>query len=249
MALFAVGLTGVPAGANGGVNFKCNGTVNGGTISSDVTVGNNATCVLNNVTVSGSVNVMKNAYFESNNSTISGSVTSFKALTLYIWNHSTVGGNVVAASTAQLFFYDSTGGRNVAAINDVAAGFGHFQVCGSTVKSGIKVGFVGPDVLIGSPSTGCAGNTVTNGDILAVGNSLSSELYVLGNTAQNGDIGVYFNTGSAPEQVSGNNAPNGDLFCSGNAAGFSGSGNGSVGDVSGPQCSAATITGIDSDDI
>jgi hypothetical protein len=249
MALVAIGLGAAPAGANGGGSAtKCNSTINGGTISGDVSVGNNAVCVLNNVTVTGSVSVAKGAYFESNGSNIAGTVSSYKALTIYIWGHSSVGGNVAAVQTAQVFVFDSTVGRNVAAISSVSPGYGHFQVCNTTAGQGIKEGFMGPDVLIGDPAAGCGGNTVTSGDFLAADNTANSELFVIGNTAKNGDIGVWFNSGSGPEQVTGNTAPNGDLFCNGNPSGFVGSPNGAVGDVSGPQCSAAPLTGNDVDD-
>ncbi len=248
-AVCAIGLSAAPVGANGGGGSgRCNGTVNGGTISGDVTVGNNAVCILNNVNVTGNVFLQKNAYFESNGSTIAGGVTSYKSLTIYIWNHSKVGGNVVGLWTSQVFVFDSTVGKNVAAVAPVVPGFGHYQVCGTTATQGIKEAFMGPDVLIGDPAAGCGANTVKSGDILAIGNSIDSELFVIGNTAQNGDIGVYSNTGSGPKQVSGNNAPKGDLFCASNGAPFAGSANGTVGEAVGGGCTATTLTGVDNDE-
>lgn len=107
---------------------------------------------------------------------------------------------------------------------------------------------MGPDVLVGDPAAGCGGNTITNGDLLVASNTTNSEVYVIGNTTQNGDIGVWGNSGAGPGLVTGNNAPKGDLYCSGNSAPFNGSGNGTIGDVSGPQCSATTITGYDIDE-
>ncbi len=246
MALVAVGLGVAPASANGGGSTKCNSTINGGTISSNLNVGNNAVCVLNGVTVTGNVSVAKNAYFEANGSTINGNVSAYKALTVYIHGNSNVHGNVASVSSAQLFVYDSTVGKNIGGVGNVSPGYGHFQVCGSTVSREIGAAFVGPDVLVGDPGASCGGNT--SGSIVVADNNTASELYVIGNSVGNGDIGVWGNLGSGPKQVSGNNAPNGDLFCLGNSASFSGAGNGTVGDVEGGQCSASTITGNDSDD-
>ena len=243
LAVCAIGLGASPASANGGGGSKCNGTVNGGTISGDVSVGNNAVCILNGVNVTGNVILAKNAYFESNGSTIAGSVTSFRSLTIYIWNHSKVGGNVVGLWTPQVFVYNSTV-RNVAAVDGVAPGYGHFQVCGSTVSGTVGAALMGPDVLIGDAAAGCGANTV-GGSIVAAGNTTDQELYVIGNTVSNGDIGIYYNTGVGDKQVHGNNAAQGDLVCSGNSAPFSGTANGTVGDLEGSQCAAATITGVD----
>lgn len=247
MALCALGLSTAPVGAdaaNGAA--KCNGTINGGTIAGNVNVGNNAVCILNGVTVTGNVSVGFKAYFEANGSTIGGNVSGSQALTLYIWNHSNVSGNVSGYYTNQVFVYDSTVGKNVAGVYGAAPGYGHFQVCGSTVSREIGAAFVGPDILVGDPAAGCGGNTAS--DFVVTNNTADSELYLIGNTAKF-DIGVYNNSGGGPGQVTGNNAPNGDLFCSGNSGPFIGSPNGSVGDVSGPQCSATTITGRDMDEV
>jgi hypothetical protein len=252
MALLVIGLGAAPASANGGGSTKCNGTVTGGTIASNLNVGNNAVCVLNGVTVDGNVSVAKNAYFEANGSTINGNVSAYQALTLYIWGNSTVTGNVAGASTAQVFVYDSTVKKSVAEINSVKPGYGHFQVCGSTVSHEIGAATSGPDILVGDPAAGCGGNTVLNGDIAVVGNTTDSELFVIGNNVNNGDINVYLNNvGAGVGVVSGNNAPNGDLFCANNTittGSFDGSGNGTVGDVPVADCQASTITGVDTDD-
>ena len=248
VAIWAIGLSATPAFAKGGGgSFNCNGTVNGGTIAQNVSVSNNGVCVLNGVAVTGNVSVGKKAYFESNGSTISGNVTGINALTLYVWGGSNVSGNVSGIGTAQVFVYNSTIGKNVAGDNNVAAGYGHFQVCGSTVSREIGAAFVGPDLLVGDPAAGCGANT-TGGDILVAVNSAASEVYVIGNTSNGGNISVYANTGAGDKQVHGNNAPMGDLFCSGNSAPFDGSANGTVGDVEGGQCAATTITGNDEDE-
>jgi hypothetical protein len=252
VAFAALGLGAAPAAAAGG-GTNCNGTVNGGTINSNVTVNTNGVCILNGVTVNGNVAVGKKAYFEAQGSTINGNVSGMGSLTLYIWGHSTVNGNVSALQTAQVFVYNSNVTKSLAGLNKVAPGYGHFQVCGSTVGSEIGAFSMGPDILIGGGTTDCAGNTAGT-EILAANNTVNSELYVIGNSVTNagGDIGVYNNlvtlTGGGDGEVHGNNAPQGDLFCSGNSAPFNGSGNGTVGDVEGGQCSASTITGVDADD-
>jgi hypothetical protein len=252
VALCALGLSAAPGAADsgGGGSFHCNQTVNGGTISGNVVVSNNGTCILNGVTVAGgNVSINRNGYFEANGSNIEGNITANQALTVYIWGGSNVSGNV-AGYSAQVFVYNSTVGKSVGFIGNVAPGYGHFQVCGSTVTREIGFDAVGPDVLVGDPANGCEGNTVKNGDIVVANNPTDSELYVIGNTTLNGDIGVYLNSGVGPGQVNGNNAPNGDLFCLGNTnASFDGTHNGSVGDVpAGTQCSADHLTGVDPDE-
>jgi hypothetical protein len=249
VAFAALSVAAVPAGANGGSGgYNCNKTVTGGTINSNVSVTHNGTCVLNGVTVNGNVSVGVNGYFESNGSTITGNVSAGSSLTVYIWNHSKVNGNVAGYMTAQLFVYDSTVGKNVAATSSVAQGYGHFQVCGSTVGREIGAATTGPDILIGDPAAGCAGNTAQTGNIEAASNTADSEVYVIGNTAKYGDIFVYGNTGVGDKQVHANNAPHGDIYCQGNSAPFDGSANGTVGDVEGNQCTATTVTGDDNDD-
>jgi hypothetical protein len=256
LAIAALGLSAAPAGAStgSGGSFHCNKTINGGTIASNVTVTNNAVCILNGVTVQGNVGVDTNAYFEASGSTITGNVSAGSALTVYIHNHSSVGGNVAGYLTAQIFVYDSSVGRNVAGVNAYRPGYGHFQVCGTTVSRSIQVGIMGPDVLIGDPAASCAGNTAnTSGmggynGILVTYNTADKELYVIGNTATWGDIAIYDNySASGDKQVHGNSAPNGDLICYGNATPFSGNLNATVGDVEGNQCSATTVTGNDLD--
>jgi len=249
IALYALGLSATPTAAAGGPGtFHCNKTVDGGTIASNITVNPNGVCVLNGVTVTGNVTAGYNSYFESNGSTISGNVTGNFALTLYVWGGSSVGGNVAAVGTPQVFVYNSTVGKNVGSVSASAPGYGHFQVCGSTVTREIGVALSGPDILIGDPAAGCGANTVKNGGITVAFNSADTEVYVIGNTATNNNIGVYDNGGVGDKLVHDNNAPNGDLFCAGNSSPFDGSGNGTVGDVEGSQCSATTITGVDPDE-
>jgi hypothetical protein len=246
MTLCAIGLSAVPASANGGGgSTKCNSTINGGTISSNLNVGNNAVCVLNGVTVNGNVSVAKNAYFEANGGTINGNVSAYKALTVYIHGGTHVNGNVANASSAQLFVFNSTVSKSIGAVNDVAPGYGHFQVCGSTVSREIGAGLVGPDVLIGDPAASCGGNTA--GSIVVANDSATSELFVIGNTVNNGDLGVWGNTGPGPKQVNGNTVSKGDLLCLSNSSPFDGSGNGAVGDLMG-SCSASSVTGNDPDE-
>ncbi len=248
----ALGLSAVPAGANssgGGGTFHCDQTVNGGTISQNITVPNNATCILNNVTVTGNVNANTNSYFEANGSTIHGNINGYQSLTLYVWGNSVVDGTVSGSYTPQVFVYDSTVGKNIGAFNASAPGYGHFQVCGTTVGREIGAAFMGPDILIGDPAAGCAGNTTQTNDILVAYNKADSEVHVIGNTAVAGDINIYNNTGVGDFQIHANNAPYGDIFCSGNTGStFSGTGNGTVGDAAGGQCTATKITGMDADE-
>jgi len=249
VAVAGLGVSSVPAGAAGGSNLTCNKTVNGGTVNGVVKVPKNGTCILNGVTVVGNVNVGPNAYFESSGSSIGGNVNGTNSLTIYIHSNTSVAGGVIAYYTAQVYVYDSTVGRNVASVgNGPNPGFGHFQVCGTTAGIGISAAFVGPDILIGDPGAGCGANTANKGFILAASSTADSEVYVIGNTAQNADIDVYSNSGVGDKQVHQNNAPNGDIYCQGNSSPFDGSGNGTVGDVEGGQCTATTITGIDPDD-
>lgn len=237
----------VAAEASGPPPFQCSTTINGGTIESDVQVPANAACFLDGVTVKGSVAADSGSYFESNGSRIWGSVVGNQALTLYIRNGSVVGRSVAGHKTAQVFVYNSAIGRSVSASDVVAPGFGHFQVCGSTIEKNVSAVRMGPDVLIGDPATGCGANTV-KGNVVVASNTTNSELYVIGNQVPNGDIRVTDNAGSGGKVVSGNSAPHDTLTCSGNSAPFDGSNNVVAGNLRGGQCSAATVTGKDSDD-
>src|ERR1700736_977153 len=130
-AAFCVGTVTAAADDTSTPAFQCNATVNGGAINRNVVVQNNGVCILNGVTVKGSVTVGNKSYFESNGSKISGNVIGDQSLTLYVWNHSEVGGSIAGRMTPQLFVYDSTIKQSVSAENAVAPGYGHFQVCGN----------------------------------------------------------------------------------------------------------------------
>jgi predicted acyltransferase (DUF342 family) len=225
--------------------FQCNTTVTGGAISGDVRVPANGICILNGVTVTGNVMAGANAYFESNGSTISGSVAGDQALTLYLWNHTLVGGRVSGYKTAQVFVYDSTIAKSVRATNAVDPGFGHFHVCGNTIGQGVTAYRVGPDILVGDPAAGCGANTI-KGDIVAASNTTDNELYVIGNNVTEGDIRITGNNGTGDKRVTGNSA-HGKLVCVRNSAPFTGSMNVAAGRAVG-QCAAATVTGQGNDD-
>ena len=214
------------AGADGGGSpppFLCNKTVSGGTINSNVSVPAGAVCILNGVTVNGSVSAGSNAYFESNGSKISGSVLGNQALTLYAWNHSAIGGVLAGYKTSQLFLYDSSVAQDVGAANSVAPGYGHFQICGSTLGGNLGVAYMGPDILIGDPAAGCGSNSIKH-DVFASYNGADGEVYVIGNTVLQGDMFVSNNTGVGDKRVQ-NNTVSGDLNCSGNSSPFTASGN------------------------
>lgn len=235
-AFAALFLGGVPAGASTATPppFQCNTTVNGGSFV-NVAVPAGGVCVLNGVNVSGNVTAGANAYFESNGSTVAGNVLGNQALTLYVWNHSTVGGDVAGYQAPQMFLYDSTFKQNVGGASSVAPGYGHFQLCGSTIGHDVAAYQMGPDVLIGAPAAGCGANSI-GGNLYATSNTADSELYVIGNSVTRGDLNVTNNTGAGDKRVNGNTV-SGDLVCSGNSTPFDGSKNVAAHGVSGGQCS------------
>lgn len=247
-AALCLGVAPAAADDSGHLPFVCNTTVNGGTINRSVRVPTNGVCVLNGVAVDGTIRAGTNAYLESDGSTVSGSVVGDQSLTLYIWNHSVVGGDVAGSKTPQVFVYDSTVRHSVRAASSIAPGFGHFQVCGSTIGESVVALQVGPDVLIGDAAVGCGANTIKDGDLAVVSNVTDNELHVIGNSVPNGNIRVTNNTGAGDKRVSGNSAPNGELSCSGNSAPFDGSNNDIAARVAGGQCTAASVGDHDTKD-
>jgi hypothetical protein len=237
LGLFA---TVAPAFANGDGDSNppptiCNSTLTGATVHNNVEVPVNGICVINNSVIDGGVTVDQGGYFESNHSNIGGDVLGNAALTLYVHDHSYIGGNVVAYQTPQLFLYDSTVKENAAGYGAVSPGFGHFQVCGNNIGKSIGLSKFGPDILIGDPAGGCAGNKLGQ-DIWVVQNTTSSELTVRGNTLANGGLHVVNNNGSSAKFVQNNKLPNGTLECSGNTSPFTGSPNGAHASTKGTQC-------------
>lgn len=228
----ALFIAAVPAGAKGlGGPLTCNGTYTGGSYSS-VTVPDNGVCVLNQVTVGGGATVGSNGYLESNGSTFSNTVVGNNALTIYLWGNSGIsGGSLAAGSSAQVFVYNSSVHGNIGASNSVASGYGHFQICGSSVVGDTSVSSVGPDILIGAPAASCGANTLM-GNVTLSSNSTDQELYLIGNSIR-GDVTVANTTGVGDKRVN-NNSIHGSVSCSGNAGPWDGSGNNFSG--SGGQC-------------
>ena len=232
MALSGLAVAGLmtgplPALANTvSTTFQCNGTYSSRTVTGNLEVPAGGVCILNNSTVSGTVQADSNAYFESNHSHLVGDVVGNQALTLYLHDGTTVGGNVVGYQTPQLFVYSSTVARNVVAAGSVAPGYGHVQVCGDTVAQSIAVAQMGPDVLIGYPAASCGANTVQTGSIGVVQNNTYAEMFVIGNRLLQGSLYVAQNSGSSDKRVQSNTGPNGNLDCQGNTSTFIGSPNG-----------------------
>ena len=209
-------------GDNGEHAFKCNGTITGQTIKSDLVVPPNGVCVLSNSTVLGGVDVHRNAYFESDNSTIKEDVQGDQAQTVFINTGSKVGDNVLGEQTAEVFVFNSTvGGVSVERATDQA------EVCGTTVNGrGIDIARSGQDILVGDPLTaGCAGNTVSRGSVLIAQNSTNVELIVRGNSVPNGNMYILNNVGTSDKEVQTNTGGK-TLKCTGNAAPFVGGPNG-----------------------
>ena len=196
VALVALTAMASPAAA---ATFKCNETVTGGTFN-NVAVPANGSCTLIDSTVSGDVSVTTNGYFEASNTDISGKVRANNAQTLFIDNDTTVGRDIKSGRTAQVFIYDSTVGRGIAADDGTEV----VQICGNLVAAGgIHVTDSGPDILVGDPLADCGGNTVT-GDIEVSRNFVDVELVVRGNTVSDKNLEVIKNLGPADKIVEGN---------------------------------------------
>ena len=135
------------------------------------------------------------------------------ALTVLIDTGSTVGGDVLADRTAQVYVFDSTigGGIGVLRATEVV------NICGNTVK-GLGIGVVrsSTDILVGDPlALGCAGNTVTRGGILLWDNFTEVELIARGNDVQRGSMYVLSNDGPSDKFIEGNTGGR-TLRCHGN---------------------------------
>jgi hypothetical protein len=213
-------------------NVSCNGTISN-TSTGDVAVPAGAVCRLNSVTVKGSVTVLQNGYLEASRSRISGDVSATNALSVFLRDQSSVGGSLRATGTAQVFVYGAGIGGSLADADAISAGYGHAQVCGTSIGGNLEVTDVGPDVLIGDPAADCTGNRV-GGNLVLTRNMTASQLQVAGNNV-GGDLVVAENTGASPKTVQGNWG-GGKLSCTGNASPFVGSPNGKFGGATG-QCS------------
>jgi hypothetical protein len=217
-----------------GNESKCNGTFTGVTIKSDVEVPRGGGCTLINSTVKGGVEVEKNAYFQATGTSIRGDVAGDAAQTVFIDTGSTVAGDIVTDRTAQVFVFNSTinGSIGVFRATDTV------DICGNTVKGeGIGVVRSGRDILVGDPLTvGCAGNTVTRGDLVIAENNTDVELVVRGNAITRGSLYVLDNAGPSGKFVQSNTSGKA-LRCTGNKAPFTGARNSGWRQYQG-QCSA-----------
>ncbi len=213
--------------------FRCNGVFTGKTFR-DVEVPANKSCTLIDSRVRDDVEVRSGAYFQSTDTSIADNVQARGALTLFIDSDSTVGGDVLADRTAQVYVFNSKiyGGIGVLRATEVV------NICGNTVKGdGIGVVRSSTDIIVGDPlALDCAGNTITRGDMLLWDNFTEAELIVRGNNVLRGSMWVLDNDGPSDKFVESNTGGR-SLRCRGNDAPFLGAGNLSWDNYSG-QCSA-----------
>jgi hypothetical protein len=212
---------------------NCNGTLTGS--YSSIVVAKNRSCTLNGATVTGDVTVNSNAYFEANGTSIGGTVSATGAGTVFIHDGSSVGGSVSTSGTPQLFLFGSTVGNNVIAQSSIMQS-GAVDVCGTVINGGLIVTKMGQDILLGDAdqTAGCAGNTV--GFAWVIQNSTNIELVVSANHVT-GDLRVNTNQGTSGKSVDHNTGGNA-LVCNGNQLPFTGSPNSGFATTSG-QCSLA----------
>jgi hypothetical protein len=198
----------------------CTGTMAHAT-TSDLVVPEGAVCRLSASTVNGNVSVQADGYFEAIGTKIYGNVGATGSLSVYLWEGTTVSGKVDVQGAKQLFLYDTTVGGMVRVDHADAPGFGHIQICAAAAGS-LQVAGSGPDILVGDPPGGCAGNAFRN-DVVVSGNDTRSELQVSGNTI-GGSLTVTGNTGFSPKNVT-NNSVQGNLDLTGNTLPFASSNN------------------------
>ena len=204
VALIALTAMASPAAA---ATFSCNEVVTGGTYD-NVTVPQDGSCTLIDSTVAGNVDVKTNAYFEAGNTDIAGKVRAKRALTLFIDSESTVGRDVEADDTAQVYIFNAQVARGI----DVDDSTEVVQICGNTIADGdIEVSDSATDILVGDPVADCAGNTLTRGDIELEDNFTEIEFVVRGNTVSD-DLEVYRNRGPV-EKVIDDNTGGDELRC------------------------------------
>ena len=192
--------------------LTCEGDNTGVTVD-DVIVPANAVCTLFDSTVRGNVFVGEGAYFQATNTDIGGRVRAHNALTLFIDSESTVGHDVKAYGTAQVFVFNATIGRGLKVDGSTEV----VQVCGTTVTRGdLAITRSGLDILVGSsdPTVDCAGNTVSKGDLELERNAVEVSFIVSGNTVSD-DLEVNKNTGPVEKTIT-DNAGGDDLECYGN---------------------------------
>jgi hypothetical protein len=210
---------------------ECTTTQSGASIEGDLIVPDNASCTIVGSKVGGHVKVGTNSYFQATSSTIGGDVKGRSSLTIFLDKKTSVGGQVDASGTSQVFVFDSSVGDEI----DVRGATDKVNICGNQVQRDIEVSSSKRDILVGDPSaTDCAGNTVGR-SIEVDRNNVDVELVVGGNTVGD-DLLVRDNSGLAGKSVTGNKG--GDrLVCEGNDQPFTGSPNAGFASSEG-QCSA-----------
>jgi hypothetical protein len=209
---------------------ECNQTATGASYD-NVVVPRNGSCTLTDSTIAGDVRVKAGAYFQATSTDIGGKVWADDALTLFIDTGSTVGRDIRADDTAQVFIFNATVGKGI----DVDDATEVVQICGTTVTKGdVEVRDSGIDILIGDPkAVDCAGNTVGKGDLEVRNNRAEVEFVVRGNTIQD-DLEVKHNKGPVEKFVQDNKGGD-DLECWRNEEPFTASGNTGWRDIEG-QC-------------
>ena len=216
VALVALTAMASPAAA---ATFNCNEVVTGGTYD-NVTVPRDGACTLIDSTVAGNVEVKTNAYFEAGNTDIAGKVRANRALTLFLDSGSTVGRDVKADDTAQVYIFNSQVARGIGVEDTTEVA----QICGNEVADGdIHVDNTASDILVGDPVADCPGNTLLNGDIELHRNFTEVEFVVRGNTVSD-DLEVIRNRGPV-EKVVEDNEGGDELECYGNEEPVTVSGN------------------------
>jgi hypothetical protein len=220
--LILIALLAIAPAAEARRDLRCNRTLAGRTVRSDLVVPAGGACRLKRVTVRGGVTVRAGGYLQATHTTVRGDVKARRALTLFFDGGSNLAGDVVGDSTGQVFIFASTVGGRL----DVRHASGKVNVCGSTVGGDIHISRrSGPDILVGDPlAVDCPGNVVRRGDIVIEDNSTDVELVVQGNTLKRGDLVLTRNGGPSAKTVVGNTGT-ARLLCEGNAAPFGASGN------------------------
>ena len=216
VALVALTAMASPAAA---ATFNCNEVVTGGTYD-NVTVPRDGACTLIDSTVAGNVEVKTNAYFEAGNTDIAGKVRAYRALTLFIDSETTVGRDVKADDTAQVYIFNAQVARGIGVEDTTEVA----QICGNLVADGdITSATALPTSSSGTRSPTVGGNTLTNGDIELHRNFTEVEFVVRGNTVSD-DLEVIRNRGPVEKLVE-DNAGGDELECYGNEEPFTVSGN------------------------
>jgi len=215
MMLFALALVLAP-GSVAASDLQCSGELAGVT-AANVTVPVGGSCSLRNSTVTGRVVAPAGSYFHAAHTRIAGDVVGSSSQTLFLDQHSTVGGSVRTSRVVQVFLFGARVHKNVKVDRTTDQVF----ICGSTVERGsIQVTRSSRDIMIGGPrSDGCAGNSVRRGSMTVLRNTTDVQLVISGNRFPKGNLVVSGNTGSSPKVVQGNSGGK-RIACQANAPRF-----------------------------